>query len=63
MIVVDGYHFPSMTSYYVYIRILATEKEAFFTEFQGMEFFVEYSGVVSKIGSDLTQKVKDKGKN
>ncbi len=56
----DGHHFRSMTSYNIYIGILATRKEAFSAELQGMEFFSEYSGAVAEMGSGFAWEVKER---
>ncbi len=50
-----------MASYNVYIGTLATRKEVFSAEFQGMEFFSEYLGAVAEMGSDFTREIKEKG--
>ncbi len=57
----DGHCFQSMASYNTYIGTLATMKEAFFAELQGMEFFSEYSGVIAEMGSGFAQEVKERG--
>ncbi len=50
-----------MASYNAYIGTLATGKEAFFAELQGMEFFSEYSGAVAEMGSGFAREVKERG--
>ncbi len=50
-----------MASYNVYIGTLATGKEAFSAELQGMEFFSEYLGAVAEMGSGFAREVKEKG--
>ncbi len=47
-----------MASYNAYIGTLATGKEVFFAELQGMEFFSEYLGAVAEMGSDFAQEIK-----
>ncbi len=50
-----------MPSSNAYIGILATRKEAFFAELQGMEFFSEYLRAVAEMGSDFAREVKKRG--
>ncbi len=50
-----------MATYNAYIGILATRKEVFSAELQGMEFFSEYLGAVIKMGSGFAREVKEKG--
>ncbi len=50
-----------MASYNAYIGTLATEKEAFSAELQGMEFFSKYSGAVAKVESGFAWEVKERG--
>ncbi len=50
-----------MASYNAYIGTLATGKEAFSAELQGMEFFSEYSEAVAEMGSGFVREVKEKG--
>ncbi len=50
-----------MASYNAYIGTLATGKEAFFAELQGMEFFSEYLGAVAEMGSGFAREVKERG--
>ncbi len=49
-----------MASYNAYIGTLASGKEAFSAELQGMEFFLEYSGAVAEMGSGFAREVKEK---
>lgn len=49
-----------MAGYDIYIETLATGKEVFSAEFQGMKFFLKYSGVIAKIMSDFAWRVKKK---
>ncbi len=49
-----------MASYNAYIGTFATEKEAFSTKLQGIEFFSEYLGAVAKMGSDFAWEIKER---
>ncbi len=50
-----------MASYNSYIGTLATGKEAYSAELQGIEFFSEYLEAVAKMGSGFAREVKERG--
>ncbi len=57
----NRHRFRSIASYNAYIGTLATEKEIFSIELQGMEFFSEYSRAVAEMGSGFAREVKERG--